>query len=148
MKVLDLTMQLDVDRPADAVWSFVAENFFANHPKWDPAIVEMRKLTAGGMGEGTEGVEVRRFGGKQEAAFVVREFRPATRFSFDNTSGPFELKRSYSFHPSNGRTRIEFRFIMAPKGVMRLLFPLLRTVIAGQVRTNIGRLAELLGRTG
>ena len=148
MRALDLTLQLNVDRPADAVWSFVAENFFANHPKWDPAIVEMRQLTAGGMGEGTQGVEVRRFGGKQEAAFVVREFRPTSRFSFDNTSGPFELKRSYSFQPANGSTRIEFRFIMAPKGVMKLFFPLLRGMIAGQVRANIGRLTDLLGRAG
>lgn len=142
--MLDVRLTRTVAADPDTVWRFVAEDFFANHRKWDPAIVELRQLTPAPIGEGTRGVEVRQFGGRQEAEFVVTAFVPRQRFAFSNTTGPFALERSYDFTASG----FTFHFRMAGKGMMRLLFPLLRGTIAKQVEGNIDRLCGLLDAWG
>jgi hypothetical protein len=63
---------------------------------------------------------------------------------FTNTTGPFALDRSYTFVDEGQGTRFTFTFQMAPKGVMKLLFPLVRGTVEKQVRGNIARLADLL----
>jgi hypothetical protein len=120
------------------------EHFFENHPKWDPATVEMHKLTDGPVGKGSRGIEVRRFGREQEAEFVVSQFEPMTLFAFDNVSGPFSLERAYAFRSVGEQTGLDFRFRMAPKGAMKAFFPVLRRTIARQVEANIDRLTDLL----
>jgi hypothetical protein len=148
MTGIDLTTNRGVRASLPGTWTFIAEAFFANHPRWDPAIVELRQLTEGPMGAGIRGVEVRSFGGRQAAEFVVTAYEPHKRFVFRNLTGPFELERSYDFLAAGAGTAIEFRFRMMPKGPLRLLFPLLRRTIEGQVEANISRLAGLLDAGG
>jgi hypothetical protein len=143
MNRLDVELTRDLPVSTDVVWDYVVAGFFGNHQRWDPAIVELRKLTEGAVQLGTRGVEVRNFGGRQEAEFVVTELTPKRRFAFSNVSGPFALERRYDF-ADGGRTRLTFHFSMAPKGMTRLLFPLLRGMIAKQVESNIDRLCGLL----
>lgn len=146
---LEVRLERVVPKAADDVWAFVVEGFFANHSKWDPAVTECRPLDGAARVErGVRGVEVRRFGGKQEAEFEVTEVEPRRRFVFRNTSGPFELLRTYTFEPSGPggtETRMTFTFEMAPKGGMKIVFPLFRGTIRKQVETNIDRLARLMG---
>jgi hypothetical protein len=143
MSSLDVEVTRDLAVSTDVVWDYVVAGFFGNHPRWDPAIVELRKLTEGEVRVGTRGVEVRNFGGRQEAEFVISELTPKRRFAFSNTTGPFKLERRYDF-ADGGRTRLTFHFSMAPKGIIRLIFPLLRGPIAKQVESNIDRLCRLL----
>ena len=139
--MLDVQCNQVVRRPAEAVWRYVAEEYFAHHSTWDPAVVGMRRLGEGPLGVGTEGVEeARRFGRVQRTRFRVTNFDPPHRFAFTATDGPFALDRSYSFAPSAESTEVTFRFVMSPRAAMRLLFPLLRRAIAGQVRANVARL--------
>jgi len=147
MSELDIVLRRQVPADLDAVWDFVVVNFFGNHMLWDPAIVGLRQLTAEPVRAGTRGVEIRNFGGKQEAEFVVSALDPRRRFVFVNTTGPFELERQYDFAGDGGGTQFSFRFRMAPKGLMRLLFPLIRGIIARQVEPNIDRLCSLLVET-
>jgi hypothetical protein len=148
MAALDVVVEREVASVPAAVWEFVVDGFFANHPRWDPAIAELRKLTDGPVAQGTRGLEVRNFGGRQAAEFVVTELEPQRVFSFSNTSGPFALERSYSFAPTSTGCRFIFRFQMRPKGPMVLLFPLVQRTIARQVGENIDRLCALLEANG
>jgi len=148
MAVLDLSLEREVGTDPRRVWGFVVEEFFANHRKWDPAIVDLTPLTEGPVGPGTRGREVRSFGGRQAAEFLVTRFEPETLFAFVNATGPFALERAYSFRPSGPGCRMVFRFTMRPKGAMRLFFPVLRGLIARQVAANIDRLCGLLAAEG
>jgi hypothetical protein len=126
------------------VFAFVAEGFFDNHHRWDPA-VQMVKDTPGPVGLGARGREIRRFLGKQVAEVEVTVFEPSGRFAFRNLSGPFELDRSYRFEPVGDGTRIRFTFRMRPRPApLRWIFPLLQRTIARQVQANIQRLGHLL----
>jgi hypothetical protein len=144
MAGLEVELKRDVAADVATTWAFIVENFFSNHPRWDPAIVELRKLSDGPMAEGTRGLEVRNFGGRQAAEFVVTRLEPQRAFAFSNTTGPFALERSYTFSSAGAGCRFTFRFEMRPRGPMILLFPLLRRTIARQVEDNIGRLCGLL----
>jgi hypothetical protein len=143
MSELDIVLKREVPASVDAVWNYVVAHFFDNHRRWDPAIVALKQLTPGPVGIGTRGIETRNFGGRQDAEFVVTSLEPKRRFAFANTTGPFKLERQYDF-AGDSRTQLSFHFHMAPKGVMRLLFPLLKGVIARQVASNIDRLCGLL----
>ena len=137
--MLDVQCTQVVRRPVEAVWRYVAEEYFAHHSTWDPAVVGMR--SEGPLGVGTEGVEeARRFGRVQRTGFRVTAWDPPRRFAFTATDGPFALDRSYSFAPHAEGTEVTFRFAMSPRGAMRIVFPLLRRAIAGQVRANLARL--------
>ncbi len=128
----------------DSTWDFVAEQYFDHHSSWDPAVVAMQQNQPGPPQPGLTGVETRRSSGDSvPASRLPRSCRsvgsrcgtPLVRSSLD---------RAYDFAPESAGTRIRFSFHMAPKGPARLLFPLLRPVIARQVRSNIDRLADVV----
>jgi hypothetical protein len=148
MAGLEVKLERDVAADVATTWAFIVEDFFANHRRWDPAIVELRRLSGGPVAEGTRGLEVRNFGGRQAAEFVVTRLEPQRAFAFSNTTGPFALERSYAFSPEGTGCRFTFRFEMRPRGPMVLLFPLLRRTIARQVEENIDRLCALLADAG
>jgi hypothetical protein len=142
--MLDVTVTAQVPRGPEDAFEFVAEGFFENHHRWDPA-VEMVKDGAGPVAVGTRGRETRRFLGRQVVQVEITELARPGRFALRNVDGPFELDRGYTFEPVPGGTLIRFTFRMRPRPLpLRLLFPLLAPTIARQVRTNIGRLSDLL----
>ncbi|HTQ91039.1 MAG TPA: SRPBCC family protein [Streptosporangiaceae bacterium] len=126
----------------------MAEGYFEHHSSWDPAVVEMVKLTSGPVAAGTRGREVRRFAGRQAAGFTVTDAAEPSRFALSSTSGPFALDRSYEFKPNGAGCTVSFSFDMRPKAAMRLAFPLLRRTIAAQVRANIGRIPSAVSKAG
>lgn len=144
MRCLDIRRGESIRASVDVVWRFVAEEYFAHHSQWDTAIADMEQLTDGPVAEGTRGVETRRFMGKQVAEFRVTDFEPNHYFAFENTSGPFECSRSYTLTKMGDGTKLEFRFVMSPRGPAKLVFPLMRGTIERQVGENIARIPELV----
>lgn len=132
-------------KPPAEVFSFIAENFFENHSKWDPDLLENTKLTDGPIGVGTEGRAVTKFAGKQVSNFKITQYEPNERFVFINTSGPVALERSYFFKPSQDGAEVTFIFEMLPKTLMtKLAFPILKAVTEKRVHQNIRTLETLL----
>lgn len=127
-------------------FSFIAKDFFENHQKWDPDLVENIKLTKGPIGAGTKGRSVTKFAGKQVADFEITEYSPEKSFVFINTTGPVLLERGYFFKPlSAGGTRVNFIFDMRPKTLpMKIVFPIISRLTAKRVHKNIKILESLL----
>jgi hypothetical protein len=147
--ILRRTVEFETPRAPGEAFGFVAERYFENHARWDPAIVEMAKLSAGPIGVGTKGRETRRFGGKQVADFEVTDYEPGRRFAFSNTSGMFRLDRAYSFQPADGGTRVSFSLVMEPTAAMaKIMFPVLHGLVDRHVRKNLSRLKGLLAEAG
>ena len=53
--------RIDIDRPAGEVFDFVADQ--TNAPRWQHGLHEVRRITPGPVGVGTEHAFVRRFAG-------------------------------------------------------------------------------------
>jgi polyketide cyclase/dehydrase/lipid transport protein len=91
--MIDQRVTVHTRRAPDDVFAFVAQAYFANHPRWDPDVVGMEPTSTGPSGVGATGREVRKFVTKQAADFAITGFDPPKRFGLTNTSGPFELDR-------------------------------------------------------
>jgi hypothetical protein len=144
MSELDITVEERLEASIAEVWRFIVEGYFDNHSAWDPAIVNMEKLTSGPVGLGTRGKETRKALGRQTTEFEVTTYDLHARFGLRNTSGPFDLEREYRLAEEGTGTLLRFHFRMKPRGSMKMLFPLLRTTIEKQVRTNAASLPALL----
>lgn len=130
-------------KPAKA-FEYIAEDFFTNHQKWDPDLVENKKLSDGPIGVGTKGRSVTKFAGKQTAYFEITTFSKPAKFSFINTSGPVNLQRTYTFLPDKDGTKISFIFDMEPRLIMKPIFPIIAVLTKKRVYKNIETLKSLL----
>ena len=104
----------------------------------------MEKTSEGPVGVGTLGIEARRFVMKMPQHFEVTGFETPSRFALRNLSGPFEVDREYRIEPDGKGTKVTFHVRMIPKGPMKVLFPLIRSTIERQIRTNIARMGSVL----
>lgn len=71
---MEITTRLEIARPVPEVFAFVADQ--SNAPKWQTGLHEVRRLTDGPIGVGTEHEFVRTFAGRRIASrnrFVVFE---------------------------------------------------------------------------
>jgi hypothetical protein len=119
-----------VNCSAEEAFRYVADGFFENHPKWEPALVKLEKTSQGPIGVGTTGRQMRNDGGRQsESTFRITEFEPNHKFSVTSTGQP-DFKATYTFEQVNRGTQLTFAFNLAMPGFAKLFEPL----IAGTVK--------------
>ena len=119
--MITLRNTLEVRRPVGAVYDFVVN--LENVPKWQPAVIETRRITEGPMRVGTQFREVAKLMGKRvEGVCEITQLEPGKAFAFRGSpDGPFSYESTYRFESLGESTRIEivgeFRF----KGLWRLV---------------------------
>ncbi len=83
-----------IDRPASQVFQFVATEHFSNHPKWDPAWVEMTPTSPRPRGVGTTARLVRLEGRRRlEGVAEVTTYESDRAFAGVLRFGPFVLRQ-------------------------------------------------------
>ena len=134
-----------VDRPVSLCFDFVARGFFEHLRRWNPAVLELKRLTDGPVAVGTKGREVQRIRGKDYGrTFEVIELSPDAVFAVKAT-GPEGPERHYlcryTFTPQDGKNcRITQHFELDWRGIGFTLFrPFVRRVIAKDVEMAIQR---------
>ena len=79
--MIDLETTVEITRPVDEVFAFVADQ--TNAPQWQNGLREVRRLTEGPIGAGSQYEFVRRFAGREIATrnrFVAFEEGEPVRF--------------------------------------------------------------------
>ncbi len=140
-----ITRESIVRRPPADVFDFVATNHFANHPRWDPDLLEMTQTSPGPVGVGTTARVVRRQGDRRvEGTATVTEYAPHRVAAWDVRFGPFLLRQRSDLAPEHeGRaTRLRLTIETRARGPVRLLLPLMR----GRFRTTMERSLSTIGR--
>jgi uncharacterized membrane protein len=144
---IDIRTCLDIDRPAAEVFEFVADQ--TNAPQWQHGLHEVRRLTPGPIGVGTEHVFVRRFAGmKVESRNRYTAYEPGRFVSFEIPAGKITGEASYRVEPAGPKSSqliSEIHFHIP--GVSGLAAPLLARVFARDSRKDEATLKELLERT-
>ncbi len=140
------TVVLDVRCGAQQAFNHVARGFFVNHSRWDPAVIEMIRDDNGPVRLGTTGQEVRSVpGNKVVSAVRVTTFEPDRRFGFRTTSGPMLEVADWTVDATPTGARVTMALAFTPLArTMRIMAPLLRRLIARNVRANSERLREAL----
>ena len=121
--MITLRNTLEVRRPVSAVYDFVVN--LENVPKWQPAVIQTKRVTEGPIREGTQFREVAKIMGRSvESICEITRLEAGKTLAFRGTSnGPFTYATTYTFESLGESTRIaivgEFRFM----GFWRLFEP-------------------------
>jgi uncharacterized protein YndB with AHSA1/START domain len=132
-----------IQRPADEVFAFLAD--FENIPRWNYAIEETRKASAGPVGVGTRYRQTRTVPSRSVEGFEVTVFEPARRLAMHGQIGPFQATISYELEAVAGVTQLVNNVELDPsQAMLRLAAPLAAPRIKAAVAQNLGKLRLVL----
>jgi hypothetical protein len=143
--VVKAQASIQIERPPDAVYAFVAEDFERNYPRWSPEVKELRMISKGPLRVGTIARQVRVDQGRRtESTFKITQLQPAQQLTFQGTSFPFLV--DYRFDGASEHTKLTFTFELRRLDLMMRPFEkLIRSAVQdGAERTvrNLKRLIE------
>jgi hypothetical protein len=134
-----------IERPVEAVFQFVAVDFFANYRKWSPEVVALEQTSAGALRQGSTGRQVRCDAGhRSESRFRVTTYESMRAIAFASISGP-RYRVDYRFQAVASATRVTFRFELQPELFLRPFERLLDGAVrrgSDRVVRNLKRLLE------
>jgi carbon monoxide dehydrogenase subunit G len=131
-----------IRRPVADVFTFLAD--FENVPKWNSAIVETTKVSAGPVRVGTTYRQTRSAPSRTEEAFEVTVFEPTSRLQVQGGLGPFTATLSYLLEPADSGTRLTNTVDLESSGLLTLVAPLATSRIKHAVAANLDTLKQLL----
>jgi len=139
---------VDIGRPATEVFSFVADQ--TNAPRWQHGLYEVRRLTDGPIGVGTEHAFVRRLAGRRiESRNRFIRYEPGRCVEFEIPEGWLTGQASYLVEPTGtGRCRLISLMQFHATGPVALASPLLTRVLARDSRRDEAALRDLLEAQG
>ena len=120
--MIDLETTVEIDRPVPEVFAFVADQ--TNAPEWQDGLHEVRRLTEGPIGVGTEHEFIRRFVGRKMVSrnrFV--SFEEDRFVEFEIPDGWLTGRGSYRTAPSANGTILTSRIQFRARGPMALVEP-------------------------
>ena len=146
--MIDQETTVEIARPVGEVFAFVADQ--TNSPQWQAGLHEVRRLTVGPVGVGSEHEFVRTFAGRQVASrnrFVA--FEPGRYVEFEIPSGWITGGASYLAEPGlTSGTVLTSRMQLHVRGPAALLEPVLARLMARDSRRDEARLKSLLEHDG
>ena len=121
--MITLRNQLDVNRPVAEVFDFIAN--VEGVPKWQPAVIESRRLSEGPLHIGSQFRETAKFMGRQISTICeITELEPMRRIAWRGTSsGPASYSAAYDLEADGTSTRITIHGTFEFKGLWKLLEP-------------------------
>jgi uncharacterized protein YndB with AHSA1/START domain len=133
---------LRIQRPPHEVFEYLAS--FENVPRWNYAIVETRKTSAGPVGVGATYRQTRSIPSPAEESFTVTKFEPDRRLAIQGDLGPFQGTLTYELDAVPGGTQLTNRADLEAKGLAKVAAPLLGGRVGDAVATNLQKLKEIL----
>jgi len=118
--------EIVIERPLEEVFDFVADE--RNEPRYNPRMLRAEKLSADPIGAGTRFRAEMRMRGRRQPVEMRVEFtdyeRPRRLASTTHLS-TMEIRGSLTFEPVPEGTRMRWHWNLEPRGLLKLLGPLL-----------------------
>ena len=100
--MISIETRIQIESPAAEVFAFVADQ--TNAPQWQDGLAEVRRVTDGPIGVGTEHVFVRQFAGRRiESRNRFTRFEPGRFVEFEIPEGWLTGTASYRVDPDRQR---------------------------------------------
>ncbi|WP_258805750.1 SRPBCC family protein [Pseudarthrobacter sp. NS4] len=144
MRRLQLETITELQAPASKVFDFVADH--TNAPRWQSGIDEIRRITPGPLGVGTEHELTRRFAGMK---IVTRNrfiaYEPGRFVAFELPSGKMTGVASYLVEPTGANTcRLISKVDFQVTGLARFALPLLKLIFKRDDEKALANLKVLM----
>jgi hypothetical protein len=124
MKIVKDTVT--VARHRTYVFAYLAD--FRNDPAWRKETIGVRKITPGAIGPGTVFEDTVKYPGAAPVVLTkeITVYEPGRRIGFSSRSRSGTAEAMYEL-ADDGRdgTRISFQSVIRPRGLMRVVFPLM-----------------------
>lgn len=135
--MIALQESIEISRTVKEVYDYIVN--FENAPKWQPAVIEVKRLTEGPIRVGTQFREVAKMMGLRiNTICEITELEANKKFAFKGTStGPLEYEASYTLEPSGNATRLNIVGKMRTKGFWKLLEPIFKGEVKKESRQEL-----------
>jgi Polyketide cyclase / dehydrase and lipid transport len=132
-----------IARPVPEVFAYVADH--ENLPAWTVGVKESKRLTAGPPANGARYRVVGKLLGRSvESSYQITAFDRDRGFEGTMTSPMFGFCERYRFESDQDATRLSMNAAVEPRGVFRLLTPIMTAGVRRQVKADHRRLKTLL----
>jgi len=140
---MKIMASLMINRPMEQVFTFVVD--MENLPHWARGVVDAWRTTSGPEGIGTTYRIAGRFLGREIAStYELTAYERPTTFAATGAIGPIPLREVYTFTTTPRGTQVHVVSEMEPRGVVRLLRPILSPLLARLIETDLRRLKRRL----
>ena len=138
-----ITARTTIPRPAESVWAVVAD--YGRDPEWRAGVETMDPDPTGEVRVGTTTAEILHLAGRTyHNDGVVTEVEPGVRFAWQTLAGA-DADGSRTVRPlGKGRCEVTLVLTVRPRGLERLLQPVLVPMLRRGQRADLARLARLL----
>jgi uncharacterized membrane protein len=134
-----------INRPVEEVFDFVADE--RNEPRYNPRMLRAEKLSSGPIGVGTRfRAQTRTALGSAEMTIEVTAYERPRRLAFSTQLSSIDIHGTLAFDPVPEGTRMHWEWNVEPRGLLKLLGPMVGWIGRRQERTiwaNLKRFLDL-----
>ena len=135
--------EIIIERPLEEVFDFVADE--RNEPRYNPRMLHAEKLTAAPIGAGTSfRAEMKGRRRPVEMTVEFTEYERPRRLALTAHLSPMEIRGGLTFEPVPEGTRMRWQWTLEPRGLLKVLSPLIVRMGRRQEQTIWSNLKELL----
>jgi uncharacterized protein YndB with AHSA1/START domain len=139
--VLRIEFSLTIGQPPAEVFDYLSD--VEKLPEWQSSAVE--SSAEGPMREGTRIKERRRLLGREaQTELEVTAYEPPRRLTLRSLSGPVRLTVDHELVEKDGGTLLRLVAEGQSSTFLKLAQPLLARTVEGELRSDFGRLKEIL----
>lgn len=132
-----------IARPVEEVFTFLAT--LENDAKWRKEWSDGHTTTEGSVDVGTTTSLVgSTLGVRVKAVYQVAEYEPNALVEWKTVKGPLPLTFQRAFVGVEGGTRVTFTYSSEPTGLLKLFFPLVKSMGNKALLADLPTLTELL----
>lgn len=137
---------IEINKPIQAVFSYICEHFFDNYPKWALEVVEFEPMDGKEVFVGAKAKQIRNDNGaKVESIFEITDYVPPVKLVFKGLTTPYQ--HSYLLESSEQQqpTRLTFRFeLLEIEVFMRPFEKLIRSAIEDGADNTVENIKNLI----
>jgi carbon monoxide dehydrogenase subunit G len=139
---MKFTNTIRINRSRDAVFAYLAD--LENLPRWNYAIKETRKVSAGPVRVGSEFHQIRTIPSYQEESLEVVELEPSRKLAVRGTLNTMPARLDYVLETDGDGTVLTNDVDLTARGAVALLSPIATRQIKGAVAENLNVLKQIL----
>jgi len=146
--MIELTKEIDVQRPPDLVFAFIDAEDKAPH--WLSRCVEITRTSPGAKAVGSTLRYTYQQGGRKGTMDgVVTEYEPGKRLGMKYTDRMFDISIGFDVAATSTGAHVTERVAIEPKGIVgKLMSPLIGLATRRQTGKDMETLKHLLERPG
>lgn len=130
--------QVTIARPVKDVYAFILDGM--NNPLWRPGVADIQRLSEKPDGVGSRFKQgMKGPGGRIDADYEIVKSDPNALIEFQVIAGPARPKGTYRFEASGNSTILTFILDFQPKGLAKLMDPM----ITSQMKSEVATLSNL-----